>query len=622
MNYMEHYKNVGDLMTLVGDFPLLEGELTRQENGFRFVNDTVEITAAFEEHPSGVTVRRDSVKNLSNRPITIRTILSKFVFNSGEFEVYTQYNENNWEGQEGWQKLVTEIAAHGKELRCSFENAPFMALRNTGSGRGVAFHIFENCLWLLRARKDMCQPGQVKTVTVEAGVANDNFSLCLAPGEVFALPAIGLYTFRNRTDMDAWKLHRYCNHQFMDKPLPVIYNSWMSKFDDISYELLSQQVAVAQRLGMEYFVIDAGWFGEPFQWHTSVGDWAEYPNAGMAGRMGEFADLVRARGMKFGLWFEIERADPQSRAYKAHPEYYIMEKNRAFLDFANPDARAFAFDAVAENVRKYGIEYIKFDFNATCTFDIRGLAFLPYFAGYDAFIRRVKEAFPGIYLEGCASGGMRIAPATLRWFDSYWLSDQQNLHRQMDIYKTVVKRMPNRALSTWITVQSLKDFGPCAKGGTEDRIFTGDGAWLHAERTTEPYILAAMLGGPVGISCDLTMLTEDLLQKLEQGIRQFKEERTFWNVSECRILADNDFLTVLQYNDPDFEKIKIQIFTRQFRQNAVTVYPVCASGARYVLDDGSVRAADRLEELGIERPVERRYLYSATCIELTRQKEK
>lgn len=619
MNYMDHYQKIGDLITLLGDFPLPEGELTRQQNGFSYQNETVEVAAEFENHPSGVVLRRDRVKNISDHPITIRTALSKFVFNSGEFEVYTQYNENNWEGQDGWQKLVTEIAVHGKELRCNFENAPFLALRNTAGGRGVAFHIFENCLWTIRARKDMCQNGQMKTVTVEAGVASDNFSIILAPGEAFCLPKLLCYSFRNHTDMDAWKLHRYCNDTLATKSLPVIYNSWMSKFDEISYELLSQQVPLAKRLGMEYFVIDAGWFGIPFKWHSSVGDWTEYREAGMAGRMAEFADLVRANGMKFGLWFEIERASLTSKAYNAHPEYYLVEADRAFLDFANPEARQFAFDCVAENVRKYGIEYIKFDFNATCTFDIRGKAFLPYFEGYGEFIRQVKEAFPGIYLEGCASGGMRVAPATLPWFDSYWISDQQNLHRQMDIYKSMVKRMPNRALTTWITIQSLKDFGPCAKGGTEDRIITGDGTWLHIQRTTAPYVHAAMLGGPIGISCDLTMLTDEVLEGLAEVIRQFKEEREFWNESECHILADNAFVTVLQYNDPEFKKIKIQIFTREFRQNAVTVYPVCDMAAEYILDDGTVFSAAQLDETGVERTLERKYLYSATCIELNKK---
>ena len=619
MNYMDHYQKIGDLVTLLGDFPLPEGEVTRQENTLHYINDTVEVTAEFENHPSGVVLRRDTVKNVSDRPITIRTALSKFVFNSGEFEVYTQYNENNWEGQDSWQKLVTEIAVHGKELRCNFENAPFLALRNTISNRGVAFHVFENGLWTIRARKDMCQNGQMKTVTVEAGTASDNFSITLEPGQAYCLPKLLCYTFRNKTDMDAWKLHRYCNDTLATKSLPVIYNSWMSKFDDISYELLSQQVPLAKRLGMEYFVIDAGWFGIPFKWHSSVGDWTEYQDAGMAGRMAEFADLVRANGMKFGLWFEIERASLTSKAYAVHPEFYLVEAGRAFLDFANPEARQYAFDCVAENVRKYGIEYIKFDFNATCTFDIRGENFRPYFEGYGEFIRQVKEAFPGIYLEGCASGGMRVAPATLPWFDSYWITDQQNLHRQMDIYKSMVKRMPNRALTTWVTIQSLKDFGPCAKGGTEDRIITGDGTWLHIQRTTEPYVRAAMLGGPIGISCDLTMLTEEVLDALADEICKFKQEREFWNNSECHVLGDNDFVTVLQYNDPEFKKIKIQIFTREFRQNAVTVYPVCDMAAEYVLDDGTVLSAAQLDECGVERTLERKYLYSATCIELNKK---
>jgi len=43
----------------------------------------------------------------------------------------------------------------------------------------------------------------------------------------------------------------------------------------------------------------------------------------MAGRMTEFADLVRSLGMKFGLWMEPERALPTSKAAKEHPEFYL-----------------------------------------------------------------------------------------------------------------------------------------------------------------------------------------------------------------------------------------------------------------------------------------------------------
>lgn len=617
MNYMNHYTKIDDLITLLGDFPLPVGDVTREGDTLRYTSDVVEVVSVFEKHPSGVTKRSDSVRNVAERPITIRTALSKFVLNAGRFEVYTQYDENNAEGQDGWVDLVTEIAAHGKELRCSFENAPFMAVYNTGSGRGLAFHIFENCLWTLRTRKVIRQRGQRKTVTVEAGMDSSNLSVTLQPGEVLQLPQILCYTFRSKTDMDAYKLHRYCNEKFMNKPLPVLYNTWMSKFDDISYDLLAEQVKVAKRLGVEYFTIDAGWFGIPFKWSSSVGDWEEFQDVGMAGRMKEFADLVRANGIKFGLWFEIERASLECKAYKAHPEYYLVEDDKAFIDFANPEARAFAFKKVADNVRKYGIEYIKFDFNATLTFDNRAAAFRPYFEGYREFIKQVKETFPGIYLEGCASGGMRIAPATLEFFDSYWLTDQQDLHDQMEIYKSTVKRMPNRALTTWITVQSLPNFGPRTVGGTADKILTGDGTWNHIERTTPSYLKASMLGAPIGLSCDLTMLTEEVLQAMQSQIEKFKAEREFWNVSECHILEDTDAAMVLQYNDPATDKIKIHVYIKKFCQNAVTVYPFCTAGAEYVMEDGTVLCADQLVEEGLEIPVSTRN--SAVEVALTKK---
>ena len=62
-----------------------------------------------------------------------------------------------------------------------------------------------------------------------------------------------------------------------------------------------------------------------------------------------------------------------------------------------------------------------------------------------------------------------------------------------------------------------------------------------------------------------------------------------------------------------------QIFTREFRQNAVTVYPVCDMAAEYILDDGTVLSAAQLDETGVERTLERKYLYSATCIELNKK---
>ena len=48
----------------------------------------------------------------------------------------------------------------------------------------------------------------------------------------------------------------------------------------------------------------------------------------------------------------------------------------------------------------------------------------------------------------------------------------------------------------------------------------------------------------------------------------------FWQSSECRILCDTDSLTVLQYNDAEFKKIKIFTYSNISVQNSLTVYPV------------------------------------------------
>ena len=42
---------------------------------------------------------------------------------------------------------------------------------------------------------------------------------------------------------------------------PVIYNTLLYRFASFTVEQLRQQLAAAKKIGCEYFVVDAGWFG-------------------------------------------------------------------------------------------------------------------------------------------------------------------------------------------------------------------------------------------------------------------------------------------------------------------------------------------------------------------------
>ncbi len=356
-------------------------------------------------------------------------------------------------------------------------------------------------------------------------------------------------------------------------------------------------------LGFEYFVIDAGWFGKPRVWFKTVGEWEEETEASMCGRMKEFADKVRENGLKFGLWFEIERASTASGVYNSHPELYIVEKGQAFVNFANPDACEFIYNKLVENIDRYGIEFIKFDHNATLSYDSSGRSFIDYFKGYYEFIHRINRERPQVYLENCASGGLRMSLASLDGFDSFWMSDNHSLNMQLEVFKNTLIRMPSRALETWLTISTLENFTPTYEGTPTEKILSsGNCDWTYVETVEPSFLEAVMFGGPIGMSCDLTKLSEGLCGLLKEKFDEFKSDKAFWADSECRILADTETMLVLQFNDSEFSEIKLFAFAKNATQSEITVYPAVRSGSRYL--GGVELSSEEIEENGITLPVE------------------
>ena len=594
-------KDVSDIFTLHGSFALLSGEPVATDGGFEFEGNGLKLTANITKHPSGVVCRRDTVKNISDKPITISSALSKFVFNGGEHEVYTQRSVWCGERYGAWQPLVTEICAANDEIRHNAGAAPFTAVYNLQNGRGMAFHVLADGKWRLRVRNFYSQSGSRKNLTVELGLDDSDLRAVLSPDEELQLPTVLFYSFTSKNDMDAYKLHRYCRDVYPTPSLPVIYNTWMSKFDNISYDILSEQLEAAKHIGAEYFVIDAGWFGRPNVWFDSVGDWEECADASMAGRMKEFADKVHSYGLGFGVWFEIERASLNSRAYAEHPERYLVEDGYAFVNFGDADVCRHILDTVSSQIEKYGVDFIKFDFNATLTYDADGLSFMNFFKGYRGFIRDLRQRFPSLYLENCASGGLRMALSNLDGFDSFWMSDDHSLYNQLEIFKNTLRRMPSNMLEKWITIGSIAPFEPLYGGGTTEKILmSGDAGWDHVETVNKNYLESVAVGGPIGISCDLTKLSDDLTETLRKLISEHKAERSFWAESECRILCDTPTLTVLQYSDSAQKKIKLFTFSSLPLQNSVTVYPVVDESAEYICSDGTTVSGAALAENGVD----------------------
>lgn len=152
--------------------------------------------------------------------------------------------------------LVSEAIVSSRSIRASYGAAPFMAVRNKQTGRGVVFHLLAEYAWTIRV-KMIPLNGEVSEAVAEIGVNSENFSLSLSAGEALSTPEVVFYECKNFVDLDCAKLHQFCLSHYPRKQMPVIYNTWLANFDGINPDFICSQIPKAAAIGCEYFVIDA-----------------------------------------------------------------------------------------------------------------------------------------------------------------------------------------------------------------------------------------------------------------------------------------------------------------------------------------------------------------------------
>ena len=328
--------SVSGLFSVIGSIGVIDGDahysVSEEDNvrTYLYSNGKIELSATFTEYSDGVIIRRDSLKNISADPIVINHLVSRFRVKGNKYQVYTQFNGWQHESDGSWQSLVTEVSVASRGIRSCDGTTPLLALRDEYSGKCSVFHLLPNCQWKMTAKKMPIYSNR-EVVVVETGFCDEGLCFNVQPGEKIFLPEIIFYQADNEYDLDAYKLHKVYNKLYPRKSLPVLYNSWLYCYDYLDIDALLRQVDVAAELGIEAFMIDAGWFGEGEGWAERVGDWTENMTGGPRGRLIEIADRVREKGMIFGLWFEPERIGAWSRARGEHPEFLIKGR---FLDFS------------------------------------------------------------------------------------------------------------------------------------------------------------------------------------------------------------------------------------------------------------------------------------------------
>ena len=280
-----------------------------------------------------------------------------------------------------------------------------------------------------------------------AGINEDNSEYHLKKGETFKTPALALSYSEKGLSGVSRNFHKWGRkYKLMhgDKERKILLNSWEGVYFDINQQGMDQMMKDIASMGGELFVMDDGWFGEKYPRKTdncALGDWVVDKQKLPEGIEGLLRD-AKKNGVKFGIWIEPEMANTTSELYEKHPDWIVKAPKRdailgrggtqVVLDLSNPKVQDFVFSIVDNLMSKYPeIDYIKWDANMPImnhgsqylTMQDQSHLYIDYHRGFEQVCQRIRQKYPDVTIQACASGGGRANWGVLPWFDEFWVSD-------------------------------------------------------------------------------------------------------------------------------------------------------------------------------------------------------
>ena len=288
---------------------------------------------------------------------------------------------------------------------------------------------------------------------LEAGIGGTTHFRML-PGERFQMPYMVIYDRKGKTREEglaefrrfviAHKSPRDAEGKVRGPILPLTASGG-NKTDENMLKVMDAATA-AFDIPFDTFWVDAGWYGAPEEvdqstncgpfWYRNAGMW--HPNTVIHpdGNLRKVSDAARAKGMKFLLWFEPERATSRAAVVKEHPEWFLRPKQnpsdeRFLLRLGDSAARAWAVEEVSRNIRESGVDIYRQDFNMdpldawrdNDAPDRMGVNEIMHINGLYAFWDELQRRFPDLAFENCASGGTRMDIEMMSRAHSYCRDD-------------------------------------------------------------------------------------------------------------------------------------------------------------------------------------------------------
>ncbi len=297
-----------------------------------------------------------------------------------------------------------------------------------------------------------------------------------------------------------------------DERCSVVFNDYMNcLMGDPTTEREKQIIDYAAELGCEYYCMDCGWYDDG-PWWEGVGEWKE-SQARFPGGMKEVCDYAREKGLKMGLWLEIESMGVQCRLAQELPDDWFIcthgrrriENRRYLLDFRNPQVQRYCAGVVDRLIADYGVSFFKIDYNVTTGpgsdihTDSMGAALQAHYEALYDWIRAMYQRHPDLVVEACSSGAQRMDYGILSLHSLQSTSDQTDY-----------------ILNSYIAANVASAVTP-EQGGM----------WVYPYVDDHEHVIYNMVNGLLlrpYISGLIWDMSEENLQLLKEGIALYKDK--------------------------------------------------------------------------------------------------
>jgi alpha-galactosidase len=315
----------------------------------------------------------------------------------------------------------------------------------------------------------------------------------------------------------------------------VTYNTWFIYGTRVNEAAMVAEIDRAASLGIELFVMDAGWYlgagaSGDFDFDSGLGSWTADPDRFPSG-LASLADYAHGAGIKFGLWIEPERV---SLATVGTPglaeEPWLATRGgdygaplNAQICLSGAAGRQWLMDQLVALIDRVRPDYLKWDNNFWINCNRPGHGHGPddgnmaHVQALYGMLAELRQRYPDLLIENVSGGGSRLDFGMMAFTDAAWMDDRTSpaSHVRHNLEGLTFAFPPAYLLSFLIDA----DGEPIA--GAADL----------------PLLVRSRTAGILGLTYNTALMDDDTAAQLRQQIAEYKTYRDIITQANATLLS-------------------------------------------------------------------------------------